>query len=106
MLKNITITKEDIDTKKWMVEDGVKYAANESGILYCCGTGDHFFQPVSNHSFDYQFNEEFKSKYKSDELAPVICECGSNSFMLIYTGQYELSAKCTHCGIMEEVYSG
>lgn len=36
----------------------------------------------------------------------VVCECGSRSFHLAFTGKYELTAECAGCGARGVIYDG
>ena len=83
----------------WIDENGLAYKEswekkNRRGLLF--PTGNLFHAP-----------DAVKSQSKeSPRDAPIRCRCGSSTFIVRYTDDYETSAFCSQCECSSVVHSG
>lgn len=61
-------------------------------------TGKTHILKENEYSGDFNKNES--------EWKRIKCECGNDSFHVIYTDHYETTVKCMKCGFMDIVHEG
>lgn len=60
---------------------------------------------INNIEYTKDHDDKFWTASPNGIDPGIICECGNAEFTLIY-GNWEISAKCTKCGLKDSVYSG